>query len=443
MATPTKSACTECAKAKRKCGRQSPACTRCETRGLGCVYLSRPTFWVVHPDSPSPAHPRTIESLIPLDSLDSLDVLALTKPSSITTAFLPNPTSISLPFEFSPPLSPLADTPLYQDQPWFLLPSTWTIHSVPHDELAPVSSMNASLRRTITEFRTMVLSWAATGSSPFIHSRLYKERLPRCVGDAFTSLAAYVMIRGANAGSSAAGLEMVLRVMGERIEQTVQDEDSREKGRTMDTFAHIARVHTLFILVSIGLFDGDIRLRHIAERHLPTLARWNNEMLEAAKLAAWNGELLLSDCLDAGGGGKGCGFGGVEEAGGGPRVSCSATKKTGVESLWQAFILSETVRRTWLVCSGVRGAYLLLQDGQLHCAGGLMFTTAEGFWDAPSAWEWTKLCAEKDVGFMEHAQTRRLFGERRPDEVDTFGKLMLVATWGAENMEIWEAQMNY
>jgi hypothetical protein len=85
----------------------------------------------------------------------------------------------------------------------------------------------------------------------------------------------------------------------------------------------------------------------------------------------------------------------------------------------------------------------MLQDGQLHCGGGLMFTTGEGVWDASSAWAWTKLCAEKDVGFMEHAQTKRLFGERRPDEVDAFGKLMLEATYGAERMESWRVRLAY
>jgi len=71
-----------------------------------------------------------------------------------------------------------------------------------------------------------------------------------------------------------------------------------------------------------------------------------------------------------------------------------------------------------------------------------MHTTTEGVWDAPSVWAWAKLCIEKDVGFMEQAQTKRLFGERKPDEVDAFGKLMLGATYGSERMESWAMSIN-
>ncbi|KAK4442942.1 hypothetical protein QBC34DRAFT_417967 [Podospora aff. communis PSN243] len=296
--------------------------------------------------------------------------------------------------------------------------------------------MHTSLKQTIAQFQTMVSSWATTGSSPFIHTHLYKAHLPRCVGDAFTSLAAYVMITQSQSPSpkhDSTAEDTVLRIIASKIETIILDEDTNLKEKEIPTFSHIARVHALLVLVAIGLFDGDIRLRHTAERHLATLGRWNGEMLDAARRAAWSGELLL-------GGAAAC-FDGERRDGEG--MPCgTATKKSGVEALWQAFVLSETVRRTWLVCTGVRGAYRLPQDGQLHRAGGLMFTTAQGIWDAPSAWTWAKLCAEKDVGFMEHAQTKRLFGERRPDEVDTFGKLMLVATWGAERMEIWGGHLN-
>lgn len=46
-------ACAACAKAKRKCLRQSPACLRCRSRGLDCQYpAKRPSRWVLMPDAP-------------------------------------------------------------------------------------------------------------------------------------------------------------------------------------------------------------------------------------------------------------------------------------------------------------------------------------------------------------------------------------------------------
>ncbi|KAK0658080.1 hypothetical protein B0T16DRAFT_363413 [Cercophora newfieldiana] len=408
-------ACTACAKAKRRCGRQTPECIRCATRGLTCAYPpSRPTCWV-QISTPSPCDPDGTPGSQPL----------LTNTTTTTTQTLPLPSPLIT--SFLPQLT-LSDL----QQAWFLTPNTWSIHRIPPEDLAPVSSLHISIRRGIAHFQTLVSSWILSGSSPFIHARLYEQRMPRCVGDAFTTLTTYMFTKGAIWEGGAR--ELALRVVGEKIVQTVEEESEREgvqmerKGR-LDVFSHVARVHALMMLVVIGLFDGDIRLRHIAETHLPTLVSWNYAMLEAAKMAARSGELLMGNWLD-------------HNTGDGQCDSGSAARKSGVDSLWQAFILSETIRRTWVVCSTAYGGYRLLQSGQLHCCGGLMFTTAEGVWDAPSAWAWAKMCAEKDVGFMEQAQTKRLFGERRPDEIDTFGKLVLTATYGPERMESWGVPVN-
>jgi len=223
---------------------------------------------------------------------------------------------------------------------------------------------------------------------------------------------------------------MVVCIIADRFQQLEQEEcEASSSSKKLDTFEHMARVHALLVLVVIGLFDGNIRLRHLAEQQIPLLMRWNVAMLESARVAADNGQLLLQNLLDD----NLCLL----------RPDQQVLMNDQSEALWQAWILAESVRRTWLVVCGVESSYDVLQKGKVHCHGGLMFTTRNGVWEARSAWAWTKLCAERDVGFMRRGQTQRLFGEQTPDEVDEFGKIMLEVTFGTERVERWGMEVEY
>ena len=430
--------CAACAKSKRKCGRQTPTCARCRARRVSCAYpVPKPTCWVVA--SPYPPSP--------------------TAPTPSTSTSISTPLFYSFEVPVPPPCYPLTDYQL--ELPWFLTPQTWTTHPIPHEDLERLrSTNNSSIKRTIGQVQRIISSWATTGSTPFIHQRLYRERMPLCVGDAFTSLATYVLqsqvptqgkggvhraalegsCEGGRGGEQNAARDMLLRLIGNRILQTVEGHGQANNGgggRGLDAFTHIARVHALLVLVTIGLFDGDVRLRHIAERHLSTLAEWSRAMLESVGRAATTGELIFGSLLDDPEDGS-------SSSNSEQLVFPANTKtQTPADGLWTAFILSETARRTYLVVDAICGGYQTLLDGQLHCGGGLHLTTRAGVWDAGSAWAWTKLCAEMDVGFMEHGETGRLFGERRPEEVDSFGRMVMEATYGRERMESWVGGFGY
>lgn len=311
------------------------------------------------------------------------------------------------PFLISPSLGDLRKA-------WFLTPETWSIDHLPSREQGPFDSV--ALKRFIAAIQSWLSQWITQGGNPFIHPRLYRVRFPRCMQDAYTSLLCYLSKTQANEDTA-------MRIISDRASQLVADQEAPE--RHLDTFEHVARVQALLIYQTIRLFDGDIRHRHEAEQLSATLALWNRQMLDSAAHTARTGALLVCGISSDGGGADG-------------RQSLApVVDREEEEALWHAWILAESVRRTWLVASGVEAVYTTLQRGQAPCPGGLMFTTRRGVWAARSAFAWAGLCAEVDVWFMPRAQTQRLFVEARPDEVDEFGQAMLEITFGIESMERW------
>lgn len=397
MATVETKACALCAKSKRRCSRGLPACARCVARSLPCIYpASKQTCWVMS---------------------DYMGVIPIKSPASTATTNgnesgpLPSPL---LGFEavirpLPPMISPSPGSLTLADlqSAWFLTPDTWVIRQVPAEAAASVIERRNSpmLERFARQMKNLMTDWVEKGSSGLFHSRFYQRRLPRCAQDAFTALSAY-SVRVPKTEN------MVLRILGERLEQLVVEYADAAR---LDPFEHVARVHAMLIYVMLGLFDGDIRLRHLAETHLSTLETWRLEMLDAARAAANNGQLLMGGLLDRDNG----------------------EPTTQVETFWHAWILTESVRRAWFIASGIQTCYSMMREGKLRCAGGLMLTTRVGVWDAKTAWAWTKLCAEKDVGFVTQAQIGRLFDETKPEEVDDFGKLLLEAMYGVEQLESW------
>ena len=161
---------------------------------------------------------------------------------------------------------------------WFLAPETWHIQPNPSSASSPfLQNMTNFLRRGVGMLQSVIADWVIRGSSPFIHNRLYKTRLPRHTQDAYMMLCPYLT-------RVAETEEMVLLIVVDRMTQFVEEQPA--DGASLDTFNHVSRVQALLIHIITGLFDGDIRLRHLAESQLPTLASWNAQMWESARISA-------------------------------------------------------------------------------------------------------------------------------------------------------------
>jgi hypothetical protein len=273
----------------------------------------------------------------------------------------------------------------------------------------PTSELKGFIQLIQDSFET----WIATGSNPFIHAKLYDQKFPTSVQVAYATLSAYIHRNAANA-------DMILRIVNERANDLVVSnapESGMVSGSSPGIMEQLGRVHALFIYQTIGLLDGEIRSRHLAETHFPIFIRWLGQLLESASDAIPRS--VFSWELDA------------------VMLQASASPPSLREGIWQAWIVAESIRRTWLIGMGLEAAYMGLKQGWTPCPGGVMFTSREGLWDAKSAYVWGKTCAETDVRFMQRFDVERLFVEAAPGEVDGFGKMILEITFGKERMEEW------
>jgi hypothetical protein len=308
---------------------------------------------------------------------------------------------------------------------WFLSPKSWEVsHCTPPDQDPPKVVVEASLLKTfINSVQDWLKVWVETGSNPFIHANLYHCQFPACVQVAFTTLLSYINKTESNA-------DIILRIVQERADELLAingialDNMNLEDGfnalEPLSVLDHVARVHALLVYQAICLFDGDIRSRHIAEGRVEILYSWATQMLECASRN-------LSQ--------SGSAHGSVDW----PKLSTTDPFRlqNGPEQSWHCWILAETVRRTWATATALCFVYFTLQQGYSNCPGDITFTHRQGVWEAKSAAAWEKLCAERDVKFVQKSEAESLFLDANPADIDEFGKMMLNLAFGIERVQDW------
>jgi hypothetical protein len=241
-------ACTACARAKRKCGRQIPACARCADKRKSCIY--------------PPSKKQTVSSYRHL--LSDVPVLR-----GEDTSFAESPVSTShvnaslytidnLMWDVGlPSLGSNIDAPESQIRipsamktDWFLAPETWTIsrRSTNSDDV-PIGT--AAMKKYVTVLQSWFKSWVTTGSNPFVHSCLYGVNFPTCVQVAYATLASYVYRTPANT-------EIVLRIVEDRsndlllengavLDQTTAGKWVDVAGRHDDLWGQLTRLHARLV----------------------------------------------------------------------------------------------------------------------------------------------------------------------------------------------------
>lgn len=98
--------------------------------------------------------------------------------------------------------------------------------------------------------------------------------------------------------------QTILQIVEERATKLVAEhsvpfahycsENLNSTAGSLDSFEHIARVQALLIYQVLCLYDGDIRLRHIAETHISVLYGWMEQMVEQASSAVCLGSSIVS-----------------------------------------------------------------------------------------------------------------------------------------------------
>ncbi|XXH05310.1 hypothetical protein Hte_011735 [Hypoxylon texense] len=423
-------ACAACTKAKRPCSKRLPRCDRCERKSIPCKY---------------PPVNQTARQYA--EAADN---------GSITTEHVPTcaKDTVALPIHM------VASEPFYSDDvveaqldagevyhpccrgvvrdtkslplgpDWFYNPDSWMIVHSNAPAFSKQTFDTAALKQHISTVQAWMRRWANTGRSPFIHHRLYSQKMPRCVQDAYTALSAYLARTPENS-------DLCLRIIRDRVADLVEENEGTTSTHVpgdlsamatapagamlLDPLEHLARVHALFVYQMIGLFDGDIALRAIAESHMSTLTIWVAEMWENAELDASIHTLVLDDAFSSGG-------------------EVVATAPAHEHAAWRRWMVSESIRRAWLLVTITQSIYELFRTGWTQCAGSVNWTTRAGLWDAPDQYSWSRLVtAGSGPLFVPSLCADLLYEEAAPSDVDEFAHAILVVQFGLENMAKWKA----
>ncbi|KAF4962140.1 hypothetical protein FSARC_9757 [Fusarium sarcochroum] len=377
-------ACFGCATAKRACDKQKPSCQR---------YLrSKPAT-----NSPS-QHPERARLQGSARQTEHLNTPANDCMTDLLT--LDTPIAWSAPYK-----------------PWFVGLETWTIEnkgvatcrfsSGPSHGSPQLGDWTKSLWHWLRQ-------WVDEGSCPFIHKQLYFDTgLPPCLQDAWTTLTAYF-------SKTALNKHLVMQIIEHRVETLLQsqphDDTSFMAVPSLQTVQHLARVQALFIYQYLQFYDGCVRQRAMAERHIPTLMLWCEHLWQSATLDAVHNEQFPTT-MD------------LSEP--------DAMAETLTSKNWKAWVLSESLRRTWIVFISTIAAYLTERDGWSECSGEIRFTTRRGLWDASSSAMWLELSSKRDPLFIRSLHVDELLLNAGPTEVDSFAVALMRLLIGKDDMDSW------
>lgn len=286
---------------------------------------------------------------------------------------------------------------------------------------------NGVLRRFLKDIQRRLEAWVSTGGTTFIHKQLYRFRKPRCILDAQTTLALYLSRTDENE-------DMVFRALEDRTKQLLEEEEKHQTSSSHDAFCHLARVQALLTYQVMGLLDGDIHQRAIAEDHMKVLMAWVDQMVDSVWVASTfvpdNGG--RDDFVVA----KGLGLGIKDILPDDQKMIDHITKE---DVVWHIWISAESLRRTWIIVQGLNATYHALKKGWAMCPGSMKVTAGQGLWDAPSSHTWAKVLTDTNIWFMEGTEMDVLFTSAIPEEVDDFTKSCMEITYGMEKMERWES----
>ncbi|KAL7814631.1 hypothetical protein V8C44DRAFT_36571 [Trichoderma aethiopicum] len=414
-APPKRLACIACTRAKRKCSKQTPSCRRCADKRLVCRY---------------PA-PRVAP---PYDLVFSQDgaVSVVPVPGASDRNPLPAPPSQrgeQQQQQQQQDEQPQSQTELSRSahesqtaadslrNPWFLSPSSWDIDHKHGPVPSQIYFSDEALTWFIDQLHVWLRQWTAEGHCPFIHRQLWKIHLPDHIQDAFASLATYH-------SKTPATERTVLRIIETRVNNLVDTQNASGVGDfgviMLDPACHLARTQALLIYKIIRLFDGDIRARAQAEKNIDTLALWARQLWQSAGLA------LSSTSLKEP----------VDRASSGPVDTQLRTDGT-LTSTWQAWIFSESIRRTYMAATLTEAVYLTLKQGWAPCPGGIIFSGGAGLWDAASPVAWMKHYQENVVNGIRCIEGDQLFSSARASDVDEFCRATMIVSYGLERFERW------
>ncbi|OAL49664.1 hypothetical protein IQ07DRAFT_511121 [Pyrenochaeta sp. DS3sAY3a] len=262
--------------------------------------------------------------------------------------------------------------------------------------LAPFAK--ARVGYSIEQLKLFPKMMVEQNSTPWLHPMLYDEHMPRPLQDALAACALYIARNDTN-------VEHVTRFITDRAEElTVTDlpTDSRDL---------LARAHALMLYQIMLVFSGDIQFYGQAEALLPHLEEVGTSLLSIAAQQSDTQQSL-------------------------PFYPSSVAR-----SAWKSYIFRESVRRTALSVFHFSTMCKLLRGQLTSCAHTLAYgnkvTVSAHLWHARTAFDFAVAWNDRKHFLVKELDFTELLRDAKPDDVDTFGRMMMIGLQGIDDIRGW------
>ncbi|RGP73093.1 hypothetical protein FLONG3_6408 [Fusarium longipes] len=399
-------ACVPCTLGKRRCDRLQPACGRCIDRDVDCSYPPNK-----RKRSQISAADTEFVSQITVNETDNNGLVDL---QEWTRSFGNLRTLLHGDSSSSTTASDYGDATHF-----FLKPDAWAIRHIPFT--TPVFS-NAICMNYVQGIHEFFSEWVANGHSSFMHRQLYADTgYPLVIQDAFACVTLYNVRTPANEDIIDAMISSkASALLGSYAQNNVLDLPP-----DLTIREHLARAQALYVHLVLSLFSSSIGARANAEQKIPILLSWIRQLWEAALL---DPDICQSENSD------------VTVASTSAIVLDAMFDGDTTPRLWRSWVLSESIRRIWLMATSTIGVYLTLRQKWADCQGGIYFTARKDIWNAKSASSWAAACRSSDPLFLCSLEAESLFLTAKAPEVDDLLINLFTIMWGAERVENWFAR---
>lgn len=394
--------CSECAKAKRRCGLEQPNCARCTRQHLSCVYPPQPRPQTAIPQNATPEEPIDFDiTNVALDLQGGSD-------NHLTFDFdIPTMPTTSTPgildFDFCTGTNSLEslsnmlqNSTDREDQ--VVLQRTYAPATKPFTSSHLSSFARSRVEYTIEQMKLAPRMMVEQNCTPWQHPMLYDDHMPRSMQDAYAACAIYRTKNDTNT-------EHATRYITSRAEDLV---NSMVPSDPVDV---LARAQALMLYQIMLVFGGDVRLYAQAQALLPHVEDVGKTLLPIADAQTDAAGLL-------------------------PLYPSAAAR-----SAWKSFIFRESVRRTALSLYHITVVCNLLSGQLTTCLHDLKLnnriTFSAHLWYAKSAFEFAVAWNEKTHFLIKELDFTDVLKSAQPEDLDVFATMMLVGLQGMDDVRGW------
>lgn len=211
---------------------------------------------------------------------------------------------------------------------------------------------------------------------------------------------------------------MVMRALQQAVQELLDAETGRAAAKPVEK---LARAQALFLYQVIRLFDGDILLRSQAEKDLPLLQAWLEDLLKMRENIGSLAELENE----------------------GAQIQVPVEWEVSIspsgylahamivsDSRRQHWIFAESLRRTIVMAYAVVKVYELMKHSDDANGPGIWgsaqcWTLSRHLWEADSAYEFQRMWREKPPFIINNFSFDEFLKHGRGEDVDEFAEILL------------------